>query len=133
MKCSFPSPSEPEGPVPTPSIDSSDNPSGLRDNFDQVRNSAKARVDTVTTPPPKESKYVVVTAPFQSREDPSTGHPSKDKVPIPQEDPFSRFWSGHTEDKDKRRHRWLIRKPERRHSADLEELAIRILDNIDMC
>ena len=41
------------------------------------------------------------------------------------DDPFSRFWSGgttDTSDKDKKRHRWLNRKPERRHSVELEAL-----------
>ena len=39
--------------------------------------------------------------------------------------PFSRFWSGETadaSDKDKKRHRWLTRKPKRRHSVELEIL-----------
>ena len=42
-----------------------------------------------------------------------------------QEDPFPRFWSGKmadTSDKSKKRHRWLNRKPERRHSVDTEAL-----------
>ena len=37
-------------------------------------------------------------------------------------DPFSRFWSGETADvtdKDKKRYRWLTRKPKRRHSDGL--------------
>ena len=41
------------------------------------------------------------------------------------DDPFSRFWSGgtaNTSDNDKKRHRWLNRKPERRHSVELETL-----------
>ena len=44
---------------------------------------------------------------------------------VPPDDPFSRFWSGHTadtSDKSKTRPRWFTRKPERRHSVDLEEL-----------
>ena len=54
------------------------------------------------------------------------GHPAKppskrsQKDPIV--DPFSRFWSGETADvtdKDKKRHRWLTRKPKRRHSDGL--------------
>ena len=46
-----------------------------------------------------------------------------EKVPI--DDPFSRFWSretADTPDKDKKRHRWLTRKPKRRHSVELEIL-----------
>ena len=44
---------------------------------------------------------------------------------VPPDDLFSRFWSGHTadtSDKIQRWPRWLIRKPERRHSVDLEAL-----------
>ena len=51
--------------------------------------------------------------------------PSKKSQKVPTEDPFSRFWSGETvdtSDKDKKRHRWLNRKPERRHSVELEAL-----------
>ena len=52
--------------------------------------------------------------------------PPADKTPcIPLDDPFSRFWSGQTadtSDANKRRRRRLIRKAERRHSVDLEEL-----------
>ena len=101
----------------------------------------KAREDTVTTPPPEESEHIVTTPPSHHREDlladyPPKDHPeaplgsedgsvvpSTDKTPrIPLGDPFSRFWSGQTADTDKRRPRWLIRKPKRRHSVNLEEL-----------
>ena len=40
-------------------------------------------------------------------------------------DPFSSFWSGNlgdVSDQSGRRHRWLIRKPKRRHSVELELL-----------
>ena len=40
------------------------------------------------------------------------------------EDPFAKFWSGQIADtsgSNKKRHRWLIRKPERRHSVHFEE------------
>ena len=40
-------------------------------------------------------------------------------------DPFSSFWSGKlgdVSDQSGRRHRWLIRKPKRRHSVELELL-----------
>ena len=50
---------------------------------------------------------------------------SKESQKVPTDDPFSRFWSGETvdtSDKDKKRHRWLNRKPERRHSVELEAL-----------
>ena len=45
--------------------------------------------------------------------------PSKRSQKDPVVDPFSRFWSGKTADvtdKDKKRYRWLTRKPKRRHS-----------------
>ena len=45
--------------------------------------------------------------------------PSKRSQKDPVVDPFYRFWSGETAnatDKDKKRHRWLTRKPKRRHS-----------------
>ena len=48
--------------------------------------------------------------------------PSKRSQKDPIADPFSRFWSGETTDvtdKDKKRHRWLTRKPKRRHSDGL--------------
>ena len=50
---------------------------------------------------------------------------SKRSQKVPIHDPFSRFWSGETadtSDKDKKRHRWLTRKPKRRHSVELEIL-----------
>ena len=48
--------------------------------------------------------------------------PSKRSQKDPVVDPFSRFWSGETADvtdKKKKRHRWLTRKPKRRHSDGL--------------
>ena len=48
--------------------------------------------------------------------------PSKRSQKDPVVDPVSRFWSGETADvtdKDKKRHRWLTRKPKRRHSDGL--------------
>ena len=56
----------------------------------------------------------------------SVDFPSEYPPPFdPGENPFSRFWSGVTadaSDKDKKRHRWLTRKPKRRHSVELEIL-----------
>ena len=141
----LPSPSEAEGPTSIPSKKTSDNLPGLGDNFEKrVQNFVKARKETVTTPPPKESVHVVITPLFHPREDSPADYPPKDQpeAPLGSEDgsvippidrtqcvppdyPFSRFWSGKTADtsnKNKRRHRWLIRKPERRYSIDLEEL-----------
>ena len=48
--------------------------------------------------------------------------PSNRSQKSPIADPFSRFWSGETADvtdKDKKRHRWLTKKPKRRHSDGL--------------
>ena len=89
-------------------------------------------------------KQVVDTPPLPQREDSPSEYPPQDQpetpldsgedleMPsakksqnIPTDDPFSRFWSGgtaDTSDKDKKRHRWLNRKPERRHSVELEAL-----------
>ena len=139
-----PSHSGAEGPTFTPSKNTSDNLPGLGDNFEKkVQNFVKAREGTVTTPPPEESEHVVTTPPFHYREDSPADYPPKDQpeaplgsedssvIPpvdrthVPPDDPFSRFWSDQTadtSDKQKRRHRWLIRKPERRHSVDLEKL-----------
>ena len=50
---------------------------------------------------------------------------AKKSQKVPTDDPFSRFWSGgtaDTSDKDKKGHRWLSRKSERRHSVELEAL-----------
>ena len=44
---------------------------------------------------------------------------------VPPDNPFSRFWlsqTADTSDKNKRRHKWLTRKPECRHSIDTAEL-----------
>ena len=140
-----PSPSGAEGPTSTPFKKTSDNPPGLGDNSEKkVQNFVKAREETVTTPPPEESKHVVTIPPFHYREDSPADYPPKDQLeaplgsgdssvtpPVdrtlcfPPDDQFSRFWSGQTANtshKNKRRQRWLIRKPERRHSVDLEEL-----------
>ena len=88
------------------------------------------------TSPPTEKSKQGVDSPFEypPQDQPETlidsgkglGEPSSkrsQKVPI--DDPFSRFWSGETADtldKDKKRHRWLTRKPKRRHSVQLEIL-----------
>ena len=98
----------------------------------------------MTTPPSEESEHVVTTPPFHHREDSPANYPPKDQpeapldsedgsvVPpanksqsVPPDDPFFRFWSGQTadtSDKNKKQHRWLDRKPERRHSVELEAL-----------
>ena len=89
----------------------------------------------VTTPPSEKLKQVVDSPaeyppqdqpeiPLDFEEDlevPSSSRSQK----VPSGDPFSTLWSGgtaDTSDKDKKRHRWLNRKPERRHSVELETL-----------
>ena len=52
----------------------------------------------------------------------STEHSPRDTSP---KDPFSSFWSGNlgdVSDQSGKRHRWLIRKPKRRRSVELELL-----------
>ena len=101
-------------------------------------------IETVTTPPSKELEHVVDAPPSPQREDSLSGYPPQDhpealldseegldvspsniSQSVPPDDPFSRFWSGQTADtssKSKKRHRWLTRKPERRHSVESEAL-----------
>ena len=128
-----------KNPAPSPSVEgptsgfSEDNPS-----------SPPGNVETVTTPPSKELEHVGDIPPSPQRKDSPSGYPPQDhpEVPldseegldvppskisqcVPSDDPFSRFWSGQTADisgKNKKRHRWLDRKPERRHSVELEAL-----------
>ena len=89
-------------------------------------------VEKVTNPACKELVHVVDTSqslpikenpkasldPEKSLDIPSS-HKSQS---VPSEDPFARFWSGQTADtsgSNKKRHRWLTRKPKRRHSDGL--------------
>ena len=96
------------------------------------------------TPPSEELEHVVDTPPSLQRKDSPSGYspqdhpealldseegldipPPKISPSVPSDSPFSRFWSGQTADtsgKSKKRHRWLTRKPERRHSVELEAL-----------
>ena len=98
----------------------------------------------MTTPPSEELEHVVDTPQSPQRRDFPSGYPpqnhpetpldseegldvppSKISQSVPPYDPFSRFWSGQTADtsgKSKKRYRWLTRKPERRHSVELEAL-----------
>ena len=110
-----PGSSEVEGPDLTSYRDTSDNLQSPRDK------------ETVTTSPPEELEHVTIP-PSHSGEDSPTNYSTDDHpevsissedssvVPppinqsVPQDDPFSRFWSGQTadiSDKDKKRHRWL--------------------------
>ena len=55
----------------------------------------------------------------------SEGHLPKTTKDTSLRDPFSSFWSGKLGDasnQSRKRHRWLIRKPKRRHSVELELL-----------
>ena len=72
----LPGSSEREGPNPTSSKDTSDNPPTPRDK------------ETVTTPPPKELEHVVGTPPSPQREDSSTEYPPKEnpKAPLDSEE-----------------------------------------------
>ena len=98
----------------------------------------------MTTPPPEELEHVVGTPPSPHRKDSPTEYlpkgnpkapldseeglgipPTKKSQSVPPNNPFSRFWSGQTadtSDKNKNRHRWLVRKQESRHSVELEAL-----------
>ena len=112
---------------------SEDNPGNLSRN-----------VKLVTTPSSEELEQVVDTPPLPQRKDSPSEYPPQDQPEAPfyseeglevlpskiaqsapSEDPFSRFWSGKTADisgKSKKRHKWWNRKPERRHSVELEAL-----------
>ena len=71
--------------------------------------------DTKDSPPPTQSKLKKV----------SEGHLPKTTKDTSIRDPFSSFWLGKLGDVSEqsgRRHRWLIKKPKRRHSVELELL-----------
>ena len=71
--------------------------------------------DTKDSPPPTQSKL----------KKGSEGHLPKSTKDTSLRDPFSSFWSGKlgdVSDQSGRRHRWLIRKPKRRHSFELDLL-----------
>ena len=84
-------------------------------------------------PPPFEKPKQTVDIPseYPPQDHPETlidpgEHPAKPPSKMSQKDPiadpFSRFWSGETADvtdKDRKRYRWLTRKPKRRHSDGL--------------
>ena len=81
---------------------------------------SKQLVDSPSEYPPQDQPETPID-PGENLEKPSSKRPQK----VPVADPFSRFWSGETADatdKDKKRHRWLTRKPKRRHSVELEIL-----------
>ena len=130
---------EDKDPPPNPSVE------GLASGFSEDNIGNLSRDKTLTTTPSSEKlKQVVDTPQLPQREKSPSEYPSQDQpetpldpgedleIPsakksqkVPTDDPFSRFWSGgtsETSDKDKKRHRWLNRKPERRHSVELEAL-----------
>ena len=81
---------------------------------------SKQLVDSPSEYPPQDQPETPID-PGENLEKPS----SKRSQKVPVADPFSRFWSGETadaSDKGKKRHRWLTRKPKRRHSVEFEIL-----------
>ena len=121
---------EDKGPPPNPPVE------GLASGSSENNTSDLSRDKKSDTTPPTEKSKQEVDSPseYPPQDQPETPIDSEEgleepsskrsqKVPI--DDPFSRFWSGgtaDTSDKDKRRHRWLTRKPKRRHSVELETL-----------
>ena len=124
---------------PNPSVE------GLASGFSEDNTDNPSRDKKLTTTLLSEKlKQVVDTPPLSQREDSPSEYPPQDQpetpldsgedleIPsakksqkVPTDDPFSRFWSVgtvDTSDKDKKRHRWLNRKPERRHSVELKAL-----------
>ena len=100
-----------------------------------VSDNSLRTVEKVTNPACKELVHVVDTSQsLPIKENPkapldpekSLDIPSSHKSQgVPSEDPFARFWSGQTADtsgSNKKRHKWLIRKPKGRHSDGLETL-----------
>ena len=80
----------------------------------------KQVIDSPSEYPPQDQPEIPIDS-EEGLEEPSSRRSQK----VPTDDPFSRFLSGgtaDTSDKDKKRHRWLNRKPERRHSLELETL-----------
>ena len=75
---------------------------------------------TPSSPGSSDKTEETATSPIRTRI--STEYSPKDTS---LRDPFSSFWSGKlgdVSDQSGRRHRWLIRKPKRRHSVELELL-----------
>ena len=125
---------EDKNPPPNPSVE------GPTSGFSADNTGNLSRDKKLTTTPLAEKlKQVVDTPPLFPSEYPPQDQPdtplnsgegleipsAKKSQKVPTDDPFSRFWSGgtaDTSDKDKKRHRWLSRKPEGRHSVQLEAL-----------
>ena len=125
-------PESPEDKGPPPNSPVEVHASGFSEN----NTSDLSRDKKLSTTPPSEKLKQIVDSPseyppqdqpeilFDSEE--GQGVPSSRRSQkVPTDDPFSRFWSGgtaDTSDKDKKKHRWLNRKPEKRHSVELEAL-----------
>ena len=121
---------EDRGPPPNPPVE------GLASGSSENITSDLSRDKKSDTTPPTEKPKQVVDSPseYPPQDQPETPidsekgleePSSKKSQKVPTDDPFSRFWSGGTaeiSDKDKKRHRWLNRKPKRRHSVELETL-----------
>ena len=115
-----------KGPPQEPSVEepTSDSPeSNTRDKKSgniPPSEKSKQSVDAPSEYPPQDQPEIPIDPGEHLEKSPSE---RSQKVPIA--DPFSRFWSGETADvtdKDKKRHRWLTRKPKRRHSDGLQAL-----------
>ena len=118
---------EDKGPPPNPPVE------GLASGSSENNTSDLSKDKKSDTTPPSEKSKQVVDYPseYPPQDQPETPIDSGEgleepsskrsqKVPIDDS-----FWSGETADtldKDKKRHRWLTRKPKRRHSVELEIL-----------
>ena len=106
-------PQEPSVEDPTSGSLERDKKSGNTPPFEKP----KQTVDTPSGYPPQDHPETLID-PGEQPAKPPLKRSQKDPIA----DPFSRFWSGETADvtdKDKKRHRWLTRKPKRRHSDGL--------------
>ena len=111
---------EDKGPPKEPSVEEPTSGSpGRNTRYRKLGNTlpsekSKQTVDAPSEYPPQDQPETPID-PGEHLAKPPSGRSQKDPIA----DPFSRFWSGETADvtnKDKKRHRWLIRKPKRRHS-----------------
>ena len=108
---------EDKGPPQEPSVEEPTSGSPERDKTSgntAPSEKSKQTVDTPSEYPPQDQPETPID-PGEHLAKP----PSKRSQKNPIADPFSRFWSGETADitdKDRKRHRWLTRKPKRRHS-----------------
>ena len=117
---------EDKGPPQEPSVEEPTSGSPERSTRDKKSGNippsenSKQSVDTPSEYPPQAQPETPID-PGEHLEKPPSKRSQKDSIA----DPFSRFWSGVTadaSDKDKKRHRWLTRKPKRVHSVKLEIL-----------